>query len=646
MRKFILRICNLAFDYYKSNRFSRGWIFAYDVLMTIVSFFIVNFAVTYPNPCDVDVFYRLIPIVIVYSLFFVVFKSYTGMMRFSEFADIKRISMALIMSFLVLFLLKMFLYNISVSTIIFANKFFPHYSVMVYHSALTFAFLVSSRLLIRGLYLDFYKKTQYSRDNNVLIFGAGRGGIVAYRLISHENCDYNIVGFVDDDRKLDGQNVGGIRIYHSQFALTQSFIERNNIKTLILAVKVINNERKKAIIETALRLKLDVKVLGGLNDYVSDLSVNKIKDVQIEDLLGRPPIQLDYSNIKEKISGKTVLVTGAAGSIGSEICRQVMMYNPRCLIMVDHAESALYDFQFEMKNSERNKANIDKMYFQVANVRDANRMEGIYKRYNPQIVFHAAAYKHVPFMEEFPYEAVRTNVFGTKVMADLAIKYKVGLFVMISTDKAVRPTNVMGATKRIAEIYIQSRKSDTVFVTTRFGNVLGSNGSVVPLFKKQIEKGGPVTVTDFRITRFFMTIPEACSLVLEASAIGNKDELFIFDMGNPVKIYDLAKKMVELSHVSNIDIVEVGLRPGEKITEELLLDSENLKPTSNKKIMIAAVDIYDRAVVDKLIDNLSDALVNGDCMTVVARMKDIVKEYVSNNSIYCNLDKDKKKEKN
>lgn len=643
MGKFILRICNLAFDYYKRNRFSRGWIFAYDVFMTVLSYFIVQFAVTYPGSFDSEIVCKVFPIVVVYSLSFILFKSYTGMMRFSEFADIKRISMALCTSFVVLFLLKFGLYNISGSTIEFANRFFPHYSIMVYHTALSFAFLVSSRLLIRGLYLDFYRKTQYSRDNNVLIFGAGRGGTIAYRLISHENCDYNIVAFVDDDRKLDGQNVGGIRIYHSQFALTQNFVERKNIKTLVLAVKVISNERKKAIIETALKLKLDVKVLGGLNDFVSDLSVNKIKDVQIEDLLGRPPIQLDHSNIKDTISGKSVLVTGAAGSIGSEICRQVMMYNPRCLIMVDHAESALYDFQFEMKNAERNKGSVDKMFFYVANVRDANRMEGIYKRYHPEIVFHAAAYKHVPFMEEFPYEAVRTNVFGTKVMADLAIKYKVGLFVMISTDKAVRPTNVMGATKRTAEIYIQSRKSDTVFVTTRFGNVLGSNGSVVPLFKKQIEKGGPITVTDFRITRFFMTIPEACSLVLEASAIGKKDELFIFDMGNPVKIYDLAKKMIELSHVDNIDIVEIGLRPGEKITEELLLDSENLKPTSNKKIMIAAVDIYDKEVVDNLINNLSDAVENGDCMTIVARMKDIVKEYVSNNSIYCDLDKDKRK---
>ena len=350
-------------------------------------------------------------------------------------------------------------------------------------------------------------------------------------------------------------------------------------------------------------------------------------------------ITLGKENVTREIKDKVVLVTGAAGSIGSEICRQAMQYNPTKLIMLDQAESPMYDFQFEMNNTPEFKEKRDKMAFVITNVKDPIRMREVFEQYHPQVVFHAAAYKHVPFMEENAYEAVFVNVFGTKLVADLAIEYGVEKFVMISTDKAVNPTNVMGATKRIAEIYTQSRQGNTKFITTRFGNVLGSNGSVVPLFRKQIEQGGPITVTDRRITRFFMTIPEACSLVLEAGSIGEGGDIFVFDMGEKVKIWDLAEKMRKLAHRPEIEIVETGLRPGEKLYEEVLANEENTIKTENEKIMHAIVRKYETSEVDNMIEKLHTELETCDPMKIVAQMKVIVPEFKSNNSIFSQLDK-------
>ena len=339
-----------------------------------------------------------------------------------------------------------------------------------------------------------------------------------------------------------------------------------------------------------------------------------------------------------EVLDKVVMVTGAAGSIGSEICRQLFQYQPAKIIMLDQAESPMYDLQFELRNNDPYKKYIDKMEFVIANVKDQRRMEEVFSTFHPQVIYHAAAYKHVPFMEENPYEAIFVNVFGTKNLADLAIKYKAQKFVMISTDKAVNPTNVMGATKRMAEIYIQSRQSDTRFVTTRFGNVLGSNGSVIPLFKKQLAAGGPLTVTHKDIIRYFMTIPEACSLVLEAGAMGEGGDIFVFDMGKPVRIYGLAQKMIQLSGLHNIEIKEIGLRPGEKLYEELLATKENTIPTYHPKIMHAQVRRYETADVDALYDELHNIMETLDDMKIVAQMKRIVPEFISNNSIYCSLD--------
>ncbi len=373
-----------------------------------------------------------------------------------------------------------------------------------------------------------------------------------------------------------------------------------------------------------------------------ELSSGQLRRVKIEELLERDIIQLDSKNINREIDNKVVMVTGGAGSIGCEIARQILNYSPKRLIILDQAESPIYDLQFEIKNTEAFQKDLNKIEFIVANVKDKFRMDNIFNVYRPDIIYHAAAYKHVPLMEQHPYEALLVNIFGTKVIADLSIKYDVDKFVMVSTDKAVNPTNIMGATKRIAEIYIQSRDTKTKFVTTRFGNVLGSNGSVVPLFRKQIEAGGPITVTHKDITRYFMTIPEACNLVMEAGAMGNGSDIFVFDMGNAVKIYDMAEKMIRLYGFEpgiDIKIIETGLRPGEKLYEELLTNNENTLLTHHPKIMRARVSTLSYEQVCQYIDELSELIVESDEYTLVAKMKQMVPEFVSNNSVFEKLDK-------
>lgn len=450
---------------------------------------------------------------------------------------------------------------------------------------------------------------------------------------------YKIKAFVDDDPKRVGSQINTIKVYAPNEVMTEEYILKNNIEVLIIAIPSLDEKRRKEIIEQGLALNLDVKSVPSFDKWVDGkLSTSQIQDIKIEDLLGRQPITLSNENVSREICDKVVLVTGAAGSIGSEICRQAMLYQPKQLIMLDQAESPLYDFQFEMNNTVQFKEMKDRMAFVITNVKDPVRMREVFEKYHPQVVFHAAAYKHVPFMEENPYEAVYVNVFGTKLVADLATEYGVEKFVMISTDKAVNPTNVMGATKRIAEIYTQSRKGQTKFITTRFGNVLGSNGSVVPLFRKQIEQGGPITVTDRRITRYFMTIPEACSLVLEAGAIGEGGDIFVFDMGEKIKIWDLAEKMRKLAHRPDVEIIETGLRPGEKLYEEVLANEENTIKTDNEKIMHAVVRKYETEEVDGMIEKLQNELETCDPMKIVAQMKAIVPEFKSNNSIFSQLD--------
>ena len=637
MRKLITRFCNFIFGKHKNNTLPRYWILAVDMIIVIASYVVALFMLYFKDfgASSFD-WSRIWLVPIVYLVTFLISRTYDGMLRYSGFNDIRKLFYACTAALSLLIVSKLILFQIAPSL---AKDLYPRYVTIIYHYLITLVAMILMRFTIRRLYNEVYKNIPDKM--NTLIYGAGDGGTVLMRTLSQDTkSKFKIKAFVDDDPKRAGTQINTIKIYSPKVAMTPEFIEKFDIDVLILAIPSISETRRKEIIEQGLALNLIVKSIPAFDKWVDGkIDSDQIKDIKIEDLLGRKPIILGKSNVIREINEKVVLVTGAAGSIGSEICRQVMHYNPSKLIMLDQAESPMYDFQFEMNNTEDFKDKRDKMAFVITNVKDPIRMREVFEMYHPQVVFHAAAYKHVPFMEENAYEAVFVNVFGTKLVADLAMEYGVEKFVMISTDKAVNPTNVMGATKRIAEIYTQSRQGKTKFITTRFGNVLGSNGSVVPLFRKQIEKGGPITVTDRRITRFFMTIPEACSLVLEAGSIGDGGDIFVFDMGEKVKIWDLAEKMRKLAHKPEIEIIETGLRPGEKLYEEVLANEENTIKTDNEKIMHAIVRKYEASDVDAMFDKLHEALETCDPMKIVAQMKVIVPEFKSNNSIFSQLDK-------
>ena len=637
MRKIITRFCNFIFGKHKSNTLPRYWILAVDMIIVILAY-VMAILMLYFKDIGASTFdwSRIWLVPVVYLLAFLISRVYDGMLRYSGFNDVRKIFYACTGALSFLIITKLVIHQISPSL---ATDIYPRYVTIIYHYLITMVAMSLMRFAIRRLYNEVYKNS--ADKMNTLIYGAGDGGTMLMRTLSQDtNSKFKIKAFVDDDPKRVGTQINTIKIYSPKVAMTPEFIEKYDIDVMIVAIPSLTQERNKEIIEQGLALNLIVKSIPAFDKWVDGkISTNQIQDIKIEDLLGRKPIILGKSNVIREINDKVVLVTGAAGSIGSEICRQVMHYNPAKLIMLDQAESPLYDFQFEMNNTPEFKEMKERMAYVITNVKDPVRMREVFETYHPQVVFHAAAYKHVPFMEENAYEAVFVNVFGTKLVADLSIEYGVEKFVMISTDKAVNPTNVMGATKRIAEIYTQSRQGNTKFITTRFGNVLGSNGSVVPLFRKQIEQGGPITVTDRRITRFFMTIPEACSLVLEAGSIGEGGDIFVFDMGEKVKIWDLAEKMRKLAHRPEVDIIETGLRPGEKLYEEVLANEENTVKTDNEKIMHAIVRKYEASDVDAMFATLHEALETCDPMKIVAQMKAIVPEFKSNNSVFSQLDK-------
>ena len=630
MYTLITRFCNFIFGKHKSNTLPRVWILAADMVIVIFAYAIALFMLYFKDFSEsfFDLHKsRLWLVPVAYLFAFLITRTYDGMLRYSGFNDIRKLFFACTITMTGLVISKLIFSNISPEL---CTAIYPRYVTIVYHYLITMALMTIMRFTIRRLYNEVYKNAPDKL--NTLIYGAGDGGTMLMRTLSQDtNSSYNIKAFVDDDPKRNNLQINTIKVFSPSVAMTPEFIEKYGIKVMIIAIPSLSEERNKEIIEQGLALNIQVKSIPSFDKWVGGkITTNQIQDIKIEDLLGRNPIILGKSNVIREINDKVVLVTGAAGSIGSEICRQVMHYNPKKLIMLDQAESPMYDFQFEMNNNPE---------FVITNVKDPLRMREVFEKYHPQIVYHAAAYKHVPFMEENAYEAVFVNVFGTKNVADLSLEFGVEKFVMISTDKAVNPTNVMGTTKRIAEIYTQSRKGATKFITTRFGNVLGSNGSVVPLFRKQIAQGGPITVTDRRITRFFMTIPEACSLVLEAGSIGEGGDIFVFDMGEKVKIWDLAEKMRQLAHRPDIEIIETGLRPGEKLYEEVLANEENTIKTDNEKIMHAVVRQYETSDVDAMIAKLYDELETCDPMKIVAQMKVIVPEFKSNNSVFCQLDK-------
>ena len=637
MRKIITQFCNFIFGKYKNNTLPRVWVLAVDMIIVILAYFVAIFML-YFNDYGKSMFdwSRIWLVPVAYLVAFLISRTYDGMLRYSGFNDIRKLFTACTTTMAFLIISKMVIFRISPHL---AAELYPRYVTIVYHYLITLVMMIIMRFTIRRLYNEVYKNV--GDKLNVLVYGAGDGGTMLMRTLNQDpTSKFRIRAFVDDDPQRAKSQINTIKVYSPKVALTPEFIEKFDIDVMIVAIPSLTEERNREIIEQGLALNLIVKSIPSFDKWVDGkITSNQIQDIKIEDLLGRKPIILGKSNVIREINEKVVLVTGAAGSIGSEICRQVMHYSPAKLIMLDQAESPMYDFQFEMNNTPDFKEMHDKMAFVITNVKDPVRMREVFEMYHPQVVFHAAAYKHVPFMEENAYEAVFVNVFGTKLVADLAVEFGVEKFVMISTDKAVNPTNVMGATKRIAEIYTQSRKGKTKFITTRFGNVLGSNGSVVPLFRKQIEKGGPITVTDRRITRFFMTIPEACSLVLEAGSIGEGGDIFVFDMDEKVKIWDLAEKMRKLAHRPDIEIIETGLRPGEKLYEEVLANEENTIKTDNEKIMHAVVRKYEAAEVDSMIAKLHDELETCDPMKIVAQMKVIVPEFKSNNSVFSQLDK-------
>ena len=563
---------------------------------------------------------------------FFAFKIHQGHIRHTSILDVKRLLLTIGASTSILFLMNL----IRISFI--DDRYYLPTSIIIMEFFISYSLIIGFRFAVKIFYIESIHKINAENKERVLIYGAGVSGLITKRTIEKDSqSPFEVIGFIDDNIKLKNTRLQGTKIFNSKDI--EKLILTKKINKLIVAIQKPNYESQKIILDICLKNSVSVLQVPSSKSWINgDFTTSQIKNIKIEDLLGRNPIYLQPEKIQQELNNQIILVSGAAGSIGSGIVKQLVHYNPKQVILLDQAESALYDLEQELL------FNYPDFNFSivVGDISNFKRMERLYDYFQPNYVFHAAAYKHVPLMEDNPSEAIYTNILGTKNLVDLSISYAVKKFVMISTDKAVNPTNVMGASKRIAEIYAQSNKgAKTKFITTRFGNVLGSNGSVIPLFKKQIEQGGPITITDKRVTRFFMTIPEACQLVLEACSMGNGGEIFVFDMGESVKIIDLAKKMIKLSGLiegKDIEIKVTGLRPGEKLYEELLAKDENTIPTHHPKILIANVRESNDAIKEK-IEELISLYDMQNNQNIVKLMKEIVPEYISNNSEFTTLDK-------
>ena len=621
------------------NNTPRWVVLIIDLIISGMSFgFACLLTQVFIKSLELELFNFLRPLLIILFVRLIAFwitRSYTGIVRYTSTQDAVRIFLAIALSTAILLTGELIFEFSSIHTCI-------DTAVIIIDGLISISALTGFRIVFKLLYNEYAPfKSEDSKE--LIVYGAGEAGIIVKRSVERNvKLGKKVVGFLDDNKKLHGKTVEGVKIYSPDVDFNQILKNPSNAE-LVIAINEFSPIRKKRIIERCLQYKMLVKTIPPVNAWINgEFNLQSIKAVRIEDLLEREPIKLRKNKISKELQDQVILITGAAGSIGSEIVRQCLSFNPTLVVLVDQGETPLYEIENELS-----KANIAIV---VADVRNVSRMEKIFQQFKPSYVFHAAAYKHVPLMEDNPYEAINTNVFGTQNVANLAAKYQVKKFVFVSTDKAVNPTNIMGASKRIAEIYIQSLnaklslESDhhTMYITTRFGNVLGSNGSVIPLFRKQIAEGGPLTVTHPDITRYFMTIPEACQLVLEAGVMGQGGEIYIFDMGESVKIIDLAHKMINLSGFEvnkDIKITFTGLRPGEKLKEELLNDNENTIGTHNPKIMVARVPEYNYLEVNSLIIELyehKDSLQNE---ILVKTMKKIVPEYISNNSIYEKLDR-------
>jgi len=598
---------------------------------SLIVAYLVRFNFSIPE-ADINGFPYVLGVVLTVRIVtFIIFGTFKGIVKHTSSKDAQSIFMTLsIGSFVFVIINLIFYFGI--------NKTFPiPFSIIIIDYMSTLFFMLTLRVLFKAMYNELINPSREKK--RIVIYGAGEAGIITKRTLDRDaGVKYKVLAFVDDDRNKSGKNLEGTQIIARE--KLDDLLDNNDVAQLIIAIQNISAERKKDIVELCLKHETKVLNVPPVSDWINgELSFKQIKKIRIEELLERDPISLNISTIKAQLVGKTILVTGAAGSIGSELVRQIIRFSPEKIILLDQAESPLYEIEMELKDNYKNTS----YEIVIGDVRNKDRMENLFKTFSPQIIYHAAAYKHVPMMEHNPSEAIFTNVLGTKTIADLAVKYDAEKFVMVSTDKAVNPTNVMGASKRIAEIYTQSldKTVKTKFITTRFGNVLGSNGSVIPRFRKQIEEGGPLTITHPDITRYFMIIPEACQLVLEAGCSGNGGEIFVFDMGESVKIKDLATKMIKLSGLTldkDIKIIYTGLRAGEKLYEELLADDENTIPTHHQQIMIAKVKVYDFESISNMISLLIGSFDKQNNKEIVKQMKNIIPEFKSNNSIYEELD--------
>jgi len=611
-----------------------------DVLIIVVSSLLAyalryDFRSLFSESSSIDV--TIVCTVAVNLIFFRAFRTYSNVLRFSSFVDIMRIFVALTVSYVLLLIASIVVKS-------FTNINVAPITVLFMSYIISFAMMACSRIVVK----IFFEALNFdgSRSAKVFIYGAKEAGVnIAKALRVSLRNHYRLRGFIADEPELINKVMMGVKVFPNDDTLIENLDDRD-VHTIIISPAKMEALKHSDMADRLLAHNIKLMTAPPLSEWNNQfLDRTQLKEIQIEDLLQRNPIEIDIHKVASHLEGKRVMITGAAGSIGSEIMRQVASFNPYKLILVDQAETPLHDIRLELQDRWRD---IDAETI-IADISNVTRMEEIFRRYKPQYIFHAAAYKHVPMMEDNVSESIQVNVYGTRTVADLAVKYGAEKFVMISTDKAVNPTNVMGCSKRICEIYVQSLAKKllaegghvTQFITTRFGNVLGSNGSVIPRFRDQIQRGGPVTVTHPEIIRYFMTIPEACRLVLEAGSMGNGGEIYIFDMGKPVRIVDLAKRMISLSGRTDVKIEFTGLRHGEKLYEELLNVKELTKPTYHEKIMIATVREYDYDEVNERIQKLIDVSYTYDQMKIVAAMKDIVPEFVSKNSCFEVLDKKK-----
>ena len=628
---------------------SRWGILLIDIGIVIFSLVLAhllrfNFDIPTEESFFSNIKYGVASMILIRVLSFSIFKTYAGIILYTSTEDALRILWAVLGG-------SIFMATIVNAAFYYSTTHFAlPYSILIIDFLVTLFLLTGYRALVKILYIEI--RNRKIDKKYVAIYGAGETGITTKKALERDiGNKYSVNAFFDNNSKYRKKRLLGTPIYPAKYL--SRYLLSNQPQLLVIADNNISTDKKQEIIELCLEYNVKVRNVPPVDKWINgELSLQQIKEVKIDDLLERDAIQLNLEKIQKQLKDKTILITGAAGSIGSEIARQITRFHPKSLILLDQAETPLYELDIELNNT----FTFSKHEVVIGDIRNQERMENVFRTFNPDFVYHAAAYKHVPMMEDNPSEAIFTNIKGTKIIADLSVQYHVEKFVFISTDKAVNPTNIMGASKRMAEIYVQSLNhylqeknqpirqagnASTKFITTRFGNVLGSNGSVIPLFKKQIASGGPVTVTHAEMTRYFMTIPEACQLVLEAGAMGRGGEIYVFDMGKSIKILNLAKRMIRLSGLElgkDIQISFTGLRPGEKLYEELLNPAETSLPTHHKKILIATVREYNFEKVENIVAELSQLFSQQNNKALVQLLKKSIPEFKSNNSVFEELD--------